>query len=227
MTSEVRPQISSIILKRLFTEGSEVKEGQSLYEIDPCPYEAQLAQAEADKAKNEASLANAKLNLARDVALLSNELAVTQQQYDDQKALVAELVAAVAADMAAIETARLNLNYIRCSRRSAGRHRYRPSRRKSPLSATWAAARSSAVRRGIRSRKTRGPRDMVTLTANIKQVRHGCCCDCSRGGCRPDRAAPGVGALSPWGRVPYYRCSSSVAALGPGDGSAPTLTRGF
>jgi membrane fusion protein (multidrug efflux system) len=37
MTSEVRPQISSIILKRLFTEGSEVKEGQSLYEIDPCP----------------------------------------------------------------------------------------------------------------------------------------------------------------------------------------------
>ena len=66
MTSEVRPQISSIILKRLFTEGSEVKEDQSLYEIDPCPSEAQLAQAEADKAKNEASLANAKLNLARD-----------------------------------------------------------------------------------------------------------------------------------------------------------------
>ena len=51
MTFDVRPQASGIILKRLFTEGSEVKEGQSLYEIDPRPYQAQLAQVEADKAK--------------------------------------------------------------------------------------------------------------------------------------------------------------------------------
>ena len=121
MTSEVRPQVTGIILKRLFTEGSEVQEGQSLYEIDPRPFEAQLAQAEADKAKNEASLANAKLNFARDSVLLPSQLAVTQQQYDNQKALVGELVAAVAADAAAVETARLNLNYTKVLAPISGR----------------------------------------------------------------------------------------------------------
>jgi len=111
MTFDVRPQASGIILKRLFTEGSEVKEGQSLYEIDPRPYQAQLAQVEADKAKDEADLANAKLNFTRDAVLLPSQLAVTQQQYDNQKALVGELVATVAADAAAVETAQLNLDY--------------------------------------------------------------------------------------------------------------------
>ena len=111
LSADVRPQVTGIIQTRLFTEGSEVKEGQSLYEIDPRPYQAQLAQVEADKAKDEADLANAKLNFTRDAVLLPSQLAVTQQQYDNQKALVGELVATVAADAAAVETAQLNLDY--------------------------------------------------------------------------------------------------------------------
>src|SRR5690348_10624100 len=54
--SEVRPQVSGVIMQRLFTEGSEVKEGQQLYVIDPRPFEAQLKLAQAIKAKDQASL---------------------------------------------------------------------------------------------------------------------------------------------------------------------------
>jgi membrane fusion protein, multidrug efflux system len=109
--SDVRPQVSGVIIQRLFTEGSEVKEGQQLYLIDPRPLEAQLKLAQAIKAKDQASLENAKLNLARDAALLPQKLAITQQQYDTQHALVSQLIAQVDADAASVDTAQLNLNY--------------------------------------------------------------------------------------------------------------------
>ncbi|WP_349618515.1 efflux RND transporter periplasmic adaptor subunit [Azotobacter salinestris] len=73
--AEVRPQVNGILQERLFTEGSEVKKGQQLYQIDPRTYEAELA-------RSEANLANAE-NLARRYERLLKTSAVSRQQYDD------------------------------------------------------------------------------------------------------------------------------------------------
>jgi len=54
--AEIRPQVSGLIQKRLFTEGSDVKAGQVLYQIDPAPFQATLANAEAARARNEANI---------------------------------------------------------------------------------------------------------------------------------------------------------------------------
>jgi membrane fusion protein (multidrug efflux system) len=76
--SEVRPQVSGILQKRMFVEGSEVKQGQQLYQIDPRTYEARLARAEA-------SLLTAQ-NLAHRYERLLKTNAISQQQYDDAMA---------------------------------------------------------------------------------------------------------------------------------------------
>jgi membrane fusion protein (multidrug efflux system) len=107
-TSDVRPQITGMILQRLFTEGSEVKEGQQLYEIDPRPYKAALDQAIAQRAQDQAQLEAAQLNQNRYQQL--GEFA-TRQQVDNQRAVVNRLIAAVEADTAAVETAQINLSY--------------------------------------------------------------------------------------------------------------------
>ena len=109
--AEIRPQVSGVLLKRMFEEGTDVKEREQLYQIDPRPFKAQLDQAEATKAKDEANLENARRDLARYAALLPQQLAVTRQKYDTQWALAAQLAAAVAADAADVDTARINLNY--------------------------------------------------------------------------------------------------------------------
>lgn len=95
-TAEVRPQVSGIILKRLYKEGSEVKAGESLYEIDPASY-----QATYDKA--EATLTNAS-RLAQRYKPLAAAHAISGQTYDDA-------VAAAREAQADLETARVNLNY--------------------------------------------------------------------------------------------------------------------
>lgn len=94
--AEVRPQVSGIIQKRLFTEGSEVKAGQQLYQIDPATYQATLKSAEA-------RLLSAS-TLAKRYKLLVEEKAVSQQQYDDANA--ARLQAE-----AAVEQARIDVKY--------------------------------------------------------------------------------------------------------------------
>jgi membrane fusion protein (multidrug efflux system) len=104
--SEVRPQISGIVQKRLFTEGSTVKAGQPLYQIDPAPYRAALQSAEA-------SLASLKVKADRYAALLQAN-AIAPQDADDAKA--AYLQAKAAAD-----TARINLNYTRITAPISGR----------------------------------------------------------------------------------------------------------
>ena len=109
--AEIRPQVSGVLLKRMFEEGTDVKEREQLYQIDPRPFKAQLDQAEATKAKDEANLENARRDLARYAALLPQQLAVTRKTYDTQWALVAQLAATVAADTAAVDTARIDLNY--------------------------------------------------------------------------------------------------------------------
>ncbi len=110
MESEVRPQVSGIILKRLFTEGSEVKKGQQLYQIDPSTYEASLAAAKADLAKAEAAAYSVKVRAERYTELLKTK-AVSQQDYDDAMANRKSAEAQILAAKAAVRTAEINLAY--------------------------------------------------------------------------------------------------------------------
>src|ERR1700730_3874627 len=93
-----------------FKEGQERKEGDPLLQIDPRPYQAALAQAEAAKQKDEAQLVGAQADLERYAQLVPSGHQ-TRQSYDQQKALVAQLQAAIKGDEAQIQTAKLNLAY--------------------------------------------------------------------------------------------------------------------
>jgi membrane fusion protein, multidrug efflux system len=110
-TVTVKSRVDGNITKVAYTEGQYVHAGDLLVQIDPRPYQAQLEQAEANKAKDEANLENAKLILTRYAALVNTHLAVTQQQYDTQKATVDQLVASVQSDQAQIDAAKLNVAY--------------------------------------------------------------------------------------------------------------------
>ena len=107
---EVRARVSGILLKRNFVEGAPVKEGQSLYTIDPAPFEAVLARAEADVVAAQARYEQAKRNAARLVPLYA-EKAVSQKEHDD--AVSGEEIGA--ADLrsarARLTEAKLNLAY--------------------------------------------------------------------------------------------------------------------
>ena len=109
-TVTIRSQVDGQLSQVLFREGQDVKDGEVLVQIDPRAYQAQLDQAVAKKGQNQALLANAKRDLARYSSLLRNDYA-TRQQVDTAQALVAQLEAAVQADQAAIENARVLLGY--------------------------------------------------------------------------------------------------------------------
>lgn len=119
-TDTIRSQVDGEIISAPFTEGQEVKAGTLLFQIDPRPYEAALAQAEAAKAKDVAQLVSAQADLARYSRLLSSGFQ-TRQSYDQQKAMVAQLQASIAGDEAAIQTAQLNLDYTRIRAPISGR----------------------------------------------------------------------------------------------------------
>jgi membrane fusion protein (multidrug efflux system) len=108
--SEVRPQVNGIVLERLFTEGSTVKKGQSLYRIDPAPYKAAVDQAKAQLANVEANLATVKLKAERYADLVKIK-AVAQQDYDDAQAAARQGEASVQQARAALETAQINIGY--------------------------------------------------------------------------------------------------------------------
>jgi len=108
--SDVRPQINGIILQRLFTEGSDVKEGQPLYQIDPAPYQASFDQAKAQLAYAEANILTTKLQAERYAALVKIN-GVSRQDSDTANASYGQAVALVEEDKAALETARINLDY--------------------------------------------------------------------------------------------------------------------
>ncbi len=93
-----------------FTEGQDVKAGQVLARIDPRALQAQLAQAQAQRAKDQAQLMNARSDLQRYTRLIGED-AVTQQQLDTQKALVAQLGASVQTDDAQIKYAQVQLSF--------------------------------------------------------------------------------------------------------------------
>lgn len=109
---EVRPRISGILERWNYQEGAPVKEGESLFTIDPEPFKAALAKAEADHARAEAILAQASRDMGR-LKPLWEAKAVSQKAYDD--AVFAEQVAAanVEATRAVVTQARLDLSYTR------------------------------------------------------------------------------------------------------------------
>jgi membrane fusion protein (multidrug efflux system) len=109
-TAEVRPQISGVILKKLFTEGAIVHQGQPLYQIDPSLYRAAAAQASANLASAEAQAAAAEAKANR-YKPLAAEQAVAQQDYTDAAAQARAASAEVAQNRAALNTAQINLRY--------------------------------------------------------------------------------------------------------------------
>jgi multidrug efflux system membrane fusion protein len=103
-----------------FVEGQDVKAGQVLAQLDPRPIQAQLAQAQAQEARDRAQLANARTDLKRYTDLIAED-AATQQQVDTQKALVAQLEAAVQTDAAQVQYQRVQLGYTTVIAPIAGR----------------------------------------------------------------------------------------------------------
>ncbi len=108
--AEIRPQVNGIVQQRLFTEGGEVKVGQALYQIDPAPFEAQLASAKAAVARAEASIASSKAKAARYTELLKIK-AVSQQEFDEADAAYKQAKADLLTAQAQLKTAQINLNY--------------------------------------------------------------------------------------------------------------------
>jgi membrane fusion protein (multidrug efflux system) len=109
---EVRARVTGILLKRNFVEGGTVKQGQSLYSIDPVPFQAALARAEADVAGASARLDQAKRNAVRLKPLVA-EKAVSQKELDDAQSAEAIGEADLKAARARLTEARLNLEYTR------------------------------------------------------------------------------------------------------------------
>jgi len=119
-TSEVRPQVNGIIRRRLFKEGSNVRAGQQLYQIDDSLFRAAVQQAEANLASAKATAEAAEARAERYAPLAEIE-AVAQQDYSDAKAQAGQAKAAVAQATAALETARINLRYSRVTAPISGR----------------------------------------------------------------------------------------------------------
>lgn len=109
-SSEVRPQVSGIIRKRYFTEGSVVKKGQPLYLIDPSLYQAATNQAAANLASAQATAEAAKVKAQR-YKPLADQQAVAAQDYTDAAAAARQATAAVDQNRAALDTARINLKF--------------------------------------------------------------------------------------------------------------------
>lgn len=109
-TVTIKAQISGQLIKVHFKEGDFVKKGQLLFTIDRAPFAAALRQAEGTLAKDEAQALNSKLDSER-YAGLGNQGVVSRQQVDAAASAANAMAASVAADKAAVETARINLEY--------------------------------------------------------------------------------------------------------------------
>ncbi|KFC08753.1 membrane fusion protein of RND family multidrug efflux pump [Trabulsiella guamensis ATCC 49490] len=118
--AEVRPQVSGIILKRNFVEGSDIEAGVSLYQIDPATYQATYESAKGDLAKAQAAANIASLTVKRYQKLLGTKY-ISQQDYDNALADSQQANAAVVAAKAAVETARINLAYTKVTSPISGR----------------------------------------------------------------------------------------------------------
>ena len=117
--AEIRPQVSGILQKRHFTEGQQVNAGELLYQIDPAPYQAALATAEANLSRAQAAATNAEQRLKRLQGLIASQV-VSQQDVDDARATVLQAEAEVQAAAAQRQAARINLDYTRITAPIAG-----------------------------------------------------------------------------------------------------------
>lgn len=112
LVAEIRPQVNGTILKREFEEGSIVKAGQSLYQIDPAIYQAAYDSAKANLASAKANAKVSQLTTVRYRSLL-NTKSISQQEYDQQAALSDQAKAAVEVAQAQLDQAKINLDYTR------------------------------------------------------------------------------------------------------------------
>ncbi len=118
--AEVRARVSGIVQKRLFTEGSTVKEGQVLYQIEPDSYEAALKAAEGSLARAQANVEAAR-NKANRYKQLVEGKAISKQDYDDALAMQHSYEADVLTGQADVDTARINLRYTQMAAPVTGR----------------------------------------------------------------------------------------------------------
>src|SRR5690349_3639105 len=118
--AQVRARATGILLKRLFEEGSNVKEGQVLFQIDPAPLEASLNSAKASLAKAQAMLNESEANVGRYKELVPIQ-AISKQVYDQAVATFGQNEAEVLAAKAAVQTAELNLGYAQVTAPISGR----------------------------------------------------------------------------------------------------------
>ena len=119
-TSDVRPQVSGVILKRLFQEGSIVHQGQTLYQIDPSIYAAQQAQAAANLQSARANAVAARTRASRYAPLAKME-AISKQDYTDAVAAARQADAAVAQNSASLRAAQVNMRFTRVPAPITGR----------------------------------------------------------------------------------------------------------
>jgi len=120
LVAEVRPQVGGIIRNRNFKEGSEVKEGDVLYEIDPASYQASYDSAAAALQKAQGAVPSAQSKVDRYKSLTQQD-AVSKQNLDDAISTLAQANADVASAKAALETARINLDYTKMRAPISGR----------------------------------------------------------------------------------------------------------
>ncbi|HCP31344.1 MAG TPA: efflux transporter periplasmic adaptor subunit, partial [Pseudomonas sp.] len=119
-TAQVRARVAGVVLKRVYREGSDVKQGDVLFQIDPAPFKADLDSAQAALARADATRYQARLQEQRYRELV-NDKAVSGQEYDNAKASLLQANAAVAEAKAAVQRARLNLGYATVTAPIAGR----------------------------------------------------------------------------------------------------------
>lgn len=120
LIAELRPQVGGIVKQRLFTEGSEVKAGQVLYQIDPATYQAAYDSAKASLARAEANVHAARLKAERYAQLVGIE-AVSKQANDDAAAELKQAQAEVASAKAAVDKAKIDVDFTRVSSPISGR----------------------------------------------------------------------------------------------------------
>lgn len=118
--AQVRARAAGIVQKRLFTEGSAVRAGQALFQIDASPYQATLASAQASQAKAEANLMQASAQAERFKPLIEAK-AISQQEFVNAQAAQKLAEADVAVARAAVQTARINLGYAAITAPISGR----------------------------------------------------------------------------------------------------------
>ena len=120
LVSEIRPQVNGLIQRRLFQEGSDVKAGDLLYQIDPAPFQVAYDSAKASLEKALASLPSIRSRAERYRELLGDNL-VSRQDYDDAEAAFNQVLADIAYWKTSVEAARINLGYTRVNAPISGR----------------------------------------------------------------------------------------------------------